>query len=99
MAMFFELDAEVAAALKKPNMQLMRRLQGIAPSSLLNNGGQDGVDVIVPKEENSAEADEVTGDKRKLYVISYKHSYDDSSFLLDHHLMRRIVDRGSGRDS
>jgi len=42
MAMFFELDAEVAAALKKPNMQLMRRLQGIAPSSLLNNGDKMG---------------------------------------------------------
>ena len=97
--MFEELDAEVAAALKKPNMQLMRRLKGIAPS-LLSNGGQDGVDdVIVPKEENSAEADEVTGDKRKPYVISYKHSCDDSSFLLDHHLTKRIVDRGSGRDS
>jgi len=99
MAMFFELDAEVAVALKKPNMQLMQRLKGIAPSSLLNNRGQDRVDVTVPKEENSAEADEVTGDKRKLYVISYKHSYDGSSFLLDHHLTNRIVDRGSGRDS
>jgi len=100
MAMFFELDAEVAAAFKKPNMQLMQRLKRIAPPSLLNNGGQDGVDAVIPKEENLAEADEVTGDKRKLCVISYKHLYDDdSSFLLDHHLTSRIVDPGSGRDS
>lgn len=69
MAMFFGLDEEVTVALKKPNLQLMQRLKDIAPSSLLDSKGKDEADMIILKEENSAEADGIVGDKRKLCVI------------------------------
>ncbi|KAF5355103.1 hypothetical protein D9756_005773 [Leucocoprinus leucothites] len=70
MGMFYELDAEVAAALKKPNPKVLRRLRELAPSSLLDDEVQDEADMGSPKEEDMIEVDGIVGDKRKLLSLN-----------------------------
>ncbi|KXN87079.1 Transcriptional activator spt7 [Leucoagaricus sp. SymC.cos] len=65
MAIFYELNREVAGALKKPSQQLIRKLKDLAPTALLDGDGQDEADVT-PREEDLTELEGVVGDKRKL---------------------------------
>lgn len=70
--MFYELDREVVAALKKPNQQILRKLKDLLPSALLLDGigeEQDDEDAVTPKEEEDMVDGIVAGDKRKQCVV------------------------------
>lgn len=99
MATFYELDREVAGALKKPNQKVVQRLKDLAPSSLLDGEGQDDVDMVTPKEEDTTESDGIVGDKRKLYDILSRHISRQVTHLplTDHHRLM-TQDHGNVHD-
>ncbi len=67
MATFYELDREMAAAVKKPNPSLLQKLKKLAPASLLDDEVKtEDVDMVLLEEEEASEADGIVGDKRKL---------------------------------
>lgn len=71
MATFYELDKEVAAAMKKPNLPLLQKLKDLmVPTSLVDDEVKtEDADMVSLIEEEASDGDGSLGDKRKLCVI------------------------------
>ncbi|KAF9443889.1 hypothetical protein P691DRAFT_808180 [Macrolepiota fuliginosa MF-IS2] len=66
MAMFYELDREVATALKKPSLEVLQKLRELVPAPLVDGEVREDLGMLTPEEDDAIEVDGVVGDKRKL---------------------------------